>query len=325
MVGKQSKMDNIHEAKSTDEIMDQQVEASNPAGTLAGPEELPIGFYDKGKFHKGYEVRPLDADVLTAIDSERQNPFRTFGRIVAQGLVKIFDVETKKEVDGWQKRTSKLFFPDVFFLMTEIIIVTKGSSYVPTVYKCPQCNKFTKFENEPGGGDEDNPDQYDLNQSDDLMTSADMEDLRNLELIPFTGDKPSIELELKHGILLGDTRYKNYGFRIPEIHDYITAANRYGSGKVAAIERQVLKNCLISLDEAGKGGKDDRSLVHILSKYGDKVLKLNLKEYAKITNKLNRIGYNYQNHKTVCSACGFEHTVVFDLTNFFGSVLGIKS
>lgn len=282
-----------------------------------GPAELPIGYYEDGKFYKGFEVGELDVDSLTSLEGEQSNTFRTFGRIVARGLKRIYDIETGDEPVDLKSKTSNLFFPDVFFLMTEIIIKTKGSSLVPTVYQCPQCRAFTKFEND-FDENENNDGSFSLDASDDELTSLNKEDLRDVKFTPWPEGTPVMQFKFKKGVTLGDDTYQEYAVRIPTIGDFIRAGG--SSQNSVQIEKKVLTKCIDKLNDVS--GKD---LMKLITFYGDKILKLNLTEYMEISNKLNSIGYNFHQHRTTCAACGYEYRTTFDLTNFFGSVLGVKS
>ena len=278
-----------------------------------GPNVLPIGFFDNGKFYKGFEIDQLSASSLKQVAKE-QSAYKMFGILVSRGLKSIFDPKTGEQAD-WRDKTSRLFLQDVTFLMSEIMIKTKGNSLVPTVYQCPLCAKFTKFENPIGGSDVvDLKKGYDLLAPDLELSSLEMEDLRSLPFKEFKGDVPEISFQLAQGVTLEDVTYRNYVFRIPTIGDYI---HRGGANKTLKdIESRVLLDCLLELD-----GIDGKDLEILKRRFGDKLLDLNLTEYGKITSRFDNIGYVLSGHETRCYACGYEYKTAFDMSNFFASVL----
>ena len=281
------------------------------------PEELPLGMfeYDSKRWFRGYEVEKMGSDVLTSF-SEETNPYKMFGRLVAKGLVKIFDTESGDEFQGWKQKTSKLFFQDVFFLMMEILIKTKGTSLVPTVYKCPQCKKFTKFENpigEAGGMDGDKG--FDLNASDEELSSLEMEDIRSIKFNPVRDLAfPELSFHFDDGVVIEGERFTEYSFRLPEIGDYILKA---GASTDKGGEKRVLFHCLTSIN-----GIKEHDLQVLKAKHGVGLLSLNFNDYMQILNKLNSIGYDFSKHETTCAHCGYDYKTVFDFSNFFGSLLG---
>lgn len=281
------------------------------------PHELPLGLFDaeSKRWFKGYEVSKMSADVLVSFESEA-NPYRSFGMLVAKGLKRIYDIETGEEHPSWKSVTSKLFFQDVFYLMLEIIVATRGSSLVATAYRCPQCGKFTKFENPLGqSGGADSEKGFDLLAGEDEFSSLEMEDIRSIPYTSSTLEEPILRFNFDEGLSVGGEVFKEYVFRIPEIGDYIAKGGGNKSGK--QVEREVLYKCLIGLN-----GKVDRDLDKLKNVYGMSLLSLNLKEYVQIIDRLNGIGYNFSKHNTKCYDCGYEYKTTFDLTNFFGSILG---
>ena len=302
---------------------DMSPELSRPAVNykiVEGPAELPLGMFDYNtkRWYRGYEIEKMSSDILTSFHEE-VNPYKMFGRMVAKGLTKIFDVDTGEEFPGWKQKTSKLFFQDTFFLMMEILIKTKGTSLVPTVYKCPQCKQFTKFENPIGeSGGPDGSDGFDLTASADELSSLEMEDIRE---IPFVEVRdllePVLYFHFDDGVVVEGERYTEFSFRIPEIGDYILKA---GTSTTQGGEKRVLFHCLTSIN-----GIKGSELQLLKSKHGIGLLSFNFNDYLEVLNKLNSMGYDYSQHKTTCSHCGYEYRTVFDFTNFFGSLLGRRS
>lgn len=307
------------EILSSEEMMAQNNEGASvlkrkPLVVRPAPLRMPIGFYDGAtkKFYKGYEVRGLDAGVLVSIE-DQGNPFKTFGKIVAKGIVRIFDPDTGEEAPNWKNLSSKLFFPDVFFLMTEIIVETKGSSLIHTAYQCPKCKQYTKFENNPGEGFKTEA-GFALDVSDDEFTSLDMEDIRDMEFNEFNKERPVVEVEFRRGVVIDGISVTKLVFSIPEIGDYI---KRGGSGRKArSVERDVLFECIIGVNDLSEA-----EVRNLKVKYGNQLLVLPLDEYMLIVKEMNNIGYAYHRHKVRCFACGYEYETAFDLTNFFGSLL----
>jgi len=281
------------------------------------PTELPLGMYDSvtKRWYRGFEVEKMSSDVLVSVNDE-QNPYRLFGKIVAKGLVNIFDIDTGEEYPGWRSKTSKLFFQDVFFLMVEILIKTRGTSLVSTVYRCPLCKKFTKFENAPGEGAElDVNTGFDLTASSEEFSSLEMEDIRSVAFKPVRDlDKPEFSFHFDDGVVIKDERFTEFSFRIPEIGDYILKA---GADTSQAGEKRVLFHCLTSVN--GLIGKD---LELLKAQHGLGLLSFNFNDYAQILSRFNSIGYDFSNHTVKCAHCGNVFKTVFDFTNFFGSLLG---
>lgn len=284
----------------------------------SAPSELPIGMYDKEskRWFRGYTIEKMSADALIAFEDEA-NQYRSFGALVAKSLSKIFDVVTGEEYPDWKKKTSKLFFPDVFFLMVETLIKTKGSSLVPTVYRCPKCGKFTKFENPIGqSGRADVHSGFDLLADDEELSSLEMEDIRSVPFNPVRDlDEPIIRFEFEEGVTINGVTYKKYEFRIPEIGDYILRGGGNKRGK--QVEKEVFYTCLISVNDI-----TGRDLEKLKNQVGIALMGLSVIEYMEIVKKMNSFGYDYTQHKTRCFACGYEYKTVFDLSNFFASVLG---
>jgi hypothetical protein len=276
---------------------------------------LPIGFYEEteNKFYRGFEIKGLDADILSKIKKDSANKFRVFGQLVAAGLTKIYDLETGEELKDWRKRASKLFFQDTLFLMVEILIKTTGTTKVSTVYKCPYCNKFTKFENDSDSSEEDETGGFALDQTDDELTSFNKEDLCDLRFNTFDGDVPVFDFKSK-GIPFDGTKYKKYRFMLPKIEDYIQESGR---GAEEDIERRVLNKNVIDID-----GITEKELIRLKMKAGLQLMKFPLKEFGKLIKIYEKIGYDFNNHKTTCGDCNYSYKTKFDLTNFFGSALG---
>lgn len=285
-------------------------------------EKMPIGFWDQAseKFIRGFSIKELSAETLIGLDADEPNMFKTFGSIVAKGLDQIFDPDTGVSID-WRAKSSKIFFPDIMFLMTEILVKTRGASRVSTAYRCPQCKKYTKFENDPDAGLTISKDKgFDLLADEDTMSSLDMEDIHEVSFKEFDGKIPQIEVVLDSGVKLGGYELKTYVFRIPEIGDYLLKGTRY-NGQLRMIERDVFMDCLLNIEEVPKAEwqkfKRDQG--------ASLITKLSAPEYNKIVAKVNSIGFNFAQHHTNCRHCGYDYETTFDLSNFFASVLKTKS
>jgi len=195
-------------------------------------------------------------------------------------------------------------------LMVEILVKTTGTTKVSTVYKCPFCSKFTKFEND---SDEEKEEGFALDQTDDEFTSLQKEDLRNLDFNEFNSDRPEFDFKSK-GVNFDGTKYKKYRFSLPRIEDYI---NESGRGAAEDIERRVLNKNLVELD-----GIRDKELTRLKMLAGLQLMKFPLKEFGKLITTYDKIGYDFNKHKTICGDCNYEYKTKFDLTNFFGGALG---
>lgn len=316
MKEKVESINDIQSPEFEEQVFDDGFDDSPKFKIHDGPDTLPIGFYspEEGRYYRGYELQGLNADVLSSFEQE-QNPFRTFGSMVAKGLTKIFDKESGEEAPGWKDKSSKLFFPDTFFLLVEILVKTKGTSLVPTVYRCPQCQALTKFENPMGAGSgADGETGFALDTSDDELSSLEMEDIRSLPFNTYHDvTEPELTFSFKNGVVVDGEKLTEYTFRIPEIGDYILKSSAKASKDG---ERKVLFHCLKSIN-----GYKDKDLTLLKTKQGISLLNLPLVEYTEILRKINSIGYDYQSHRTTCASCGNEYKTTFDLSNFFGSLL----
>lgn len=291
-----------------------------PQSTGESPKELPVGFWDQetSKFYRGYEVSELSASALTTLDASNSNMFKVFGTIVAKGLNRIYDLETGEECPNWRKKSSKIFFPDAFFLMTEIIIKTRGSSYISTTYKCPSCGNFTKFNDSPQESDLKAKIDMGFDLLDDSQEEVDLpqENIRDVKIVTYRKDSPRFKVSFSKGMVIDGKPCKDFEFRIPEIGDYLQKFSNVNRTKMGEVERAVLASCVTSVE-----GIDNIELNVLKDSFGPKFLELNLQEYSAVLTKLNTIGYNFQHHKTKCGSCFYEYETQFDLTNFFDSVL----
>jgi hypothetical protein len=282
---------------------------------------MPIGFWvpDKKKFYRGYEVSELSAEALVSVDGEESNMFKAFGTLVIKGVKRIFDHETGEDLD-WKAKSSKIFFPDITFLMTEILIKTKGSSLISTAYRCPQCKKYTKFENEPAAGISVSQDKgFDLLADEDTMSSLDMEDIYAVPFKEYADLTPEMWVEFSEAYQFDGVSASKYKMRIPEIGDYLTKGMRY-NGNLKLIERDVFLDCLVGID-----GVSPEQFKKLKLDKGVGLFNLKATDYNKIVRALNQIGFIFTDHKTHCQHCGYDYETMFDISNFFASVLKTKS
>lgn len=288
--------------------------------------KMPIGFWnpEEKKFYKGFRVKQLSADALVNLNEEETNMFKVFGQIIAKGLEDIFETNDKGDELGsapnWRSRTSKLFLNDCMFLMTEIMCQTKGSTLVTTNYRCPQCKKFTKFENEPAAGISPSQEKgFDLLADEDTMSSLDMEDIYMVPCKDHEDLVPEFEITFDQDYTVDGHTIRKIRMRIPEIGDYLPKGNRH-NGNNRMIERDVFLDCLIGVE-----GLTQDQFRKLKLNSGVGIFNISAPDYNKITSKINSWGYMFGAHKTQCRHCSYEYETSFDYSNFFASVLKTKS
>jgi hypothetical protein len=209
---------------------------------------------------------------------------------------------------------------NLFKLFVFSLMLTRGSSYISTHYKCsdPDCGKVTHFNLDPENEipDEIESDRYLMQDFMDYYK----EHVDNLGLRDFEFTPKSSKLVLYHDVTDAEGKItrepmsvNKLRFNFPTVGGYLSALG--DSSKAPQVELWAFYSAIVGINDLDEA--ETRKLKET-NNFND-IFRLSPSDYSAMLEAGSKFGVEID-HSYECPFCGEVIEVPFDMTNFFDSL-----